>query len=70
MTDEGYCVPDIVNIGVGGRSTTAERLYEAYANGVEGTGIITGDNELPPEIKFDLDIDEDYGVENARVIRK
>ena len=63
MTDDGYCVPDIVNIGVGGMSTTAERLYEVYANGIEGIGILTGDNELTPEIKFDLDIDELFAVE-------
>ena len=58
VTEDGYCVPDIVNIGVGGKSTTSERLYESYADGVEGKGILTGDNELPPEIKFDIDLDE------------
>ena len=36
VTEDGYCVPDIVNIGVGGKSTTSERLYESYADGVEG----------------------------------
>ena len=59
-----YCVSDIVKIGVGGRSTTADRLYESYADGVEDNGILTGDNELPPEIQFDLNIGDMDGAEN------
>ena len=30
VTTDGYCIPSIVNIGVGGRSTTSERLFEFY----------------------------------------
>ena len=70
VTEEGYCVPDIVNIGFGGKSTTAERLYESYADGVEGKGILTGDNELPPEIMFDLGISDMDGAENLEDWRR
>ena len=39
VTSDGYCVPDIIKIGVGGKSTTGERLFEGYRDGVEGVGI-------------------------------
>ena len=82
VTSEGYCVADIINIGVGGKSTTAERLFESYRDGVEGVGILTGDNELAPELKFDLESvdliesdnlsvsDEEKGVMNDLVREK
>ena len=39
VTADGYCIPSIVNIGAGGKSTTGERLFESYRDSVEENAV-------------------------------